>query len=129
MKKLATIILAIGLLLCACGFNDADIELSIRADSVSRTGLTYELKVKENVEFKTDDMDFYIEQDVDGEWARINDNYIVAHPETHSEGILYAYTISWEWLYGELSSGHYRFCKPVELDGESMMLTAEFTVK
>lgn len=129
MKKLFAVILAIGLLLCACEFDDADIELLIPADSVSRTGLTYQLKVKENVEFKSDDMDFYVEQDVDGEWVRINDNYIVAHPETHSDGISYAYTISWDWLYGELTSGNYRFCKPIELDGETMTLTAEFSIK
>ena len=129
MKRLFAVVLAIGLLLCACGFDDADIELSIRADSVSRTGLTYELKVKENVEFKTDAMDFYIEQDVDGEWVRINDCFIIPELETHSGGISYAYTIKWDWLYGELSSGHYRFCKPVELDGETMTLTAEFTIE
>ena len=129
MKRLFAVILAIGLLLCACGFDDADIELSIRADSVSRTGLTYELKVKENVEFKTDAMDFYIEQDVDGEWIRINDIYIVANPETHSDVVSYAPTISWDWLYGELPDGHYRFCKPIELDGETITLTAEFTIK
>ena len=111
MKKLFAIILAIGLLLCACGFDDADIELSIRDDSVSRTGLTYELKVKEDVVFKSDSLDFYVEQKVDGEWVRVNDNHVVAQPETYRDGILYAYTISWDWQYGELSSGNYRFCK------------------
>ena len=128
MKKLFAVILAIGLLLCACGSNSADIELSIRTDSVSRTGLTYELKVKENIEFKSDDMDFYVEQDADGEWVRINDNFIVAHPETHSDGISYAYTISWDWLYGELPIGHYRFCKPIELNGETINMTEEFYI-
>ena len=128
MKRLFAIILAIGLLLCACGFTEADIELLIPAETVSPTGLTYRLKVKEDIEFESDDMDFYVEQNLDGEWVRINENYIVAHPKAHSDIIELACTISWDWLYGELPSGNYRFCKPVELDGEAMILTAEFTI-
>ena len=129
MKRLLAFIIAIGLMLCACGFADADIELSIPADSVSPTGLKYQLEIKEGVEFKSDDYDFYVEQNVNGEWVRINNDHIVAHPEAHSDVILYASTIKWDWLYGELPSGQYRFCKPIELDGEAMTLTAEFAIK
>ena len=130
MKKLFAVILAISLILCACEFAEsADIELLIPADTVSPTGLTYQLKVKEDIEFKSDSLEFYVEQKVDGEWVRINDNHVVAQPETYSDGILYAYTISWDWQYGELPNGNYRFCKPIELDGETMTLTAEFDIK
>ena len=130
MKKVLVfaLILAMSLILCACG--SVEIELSIPADSVSQTSLTYQLDVKGNGEFLNDPLNFYLERNVGGAWVKVDDWVVVAEPETYSasDGLSYRYTIDLLPLYGELPGGLYKFTKIVTINGEDVRLTADFQI-
>ena len=127
MKKLFAVILAIGLLLCACG--SVDIELSIPADSVTQTGLTYQLNVTGSGEFTSDPSYYYLEQNVGGAWVRVDGMVVVGAESTNFSGSgTYTFDLDWSSRYGELPGGLYKLHKIVTINGEEVKYTADFQI-
>ena len=73
MKKILALILAAGLMLCACGGEPATAKLSVDATSVTPTGLEYTLTIEGKGELENvGDGDYYIEKNSGGAWSRVN---------------------------------------------------------
>ena len=131
MKKILALILAAGLMLCACGGEPATAKLSVDATSVTPTGLEYTLTIEGKGELENvGDGDYYIEKNSGGAWSRVN---TVTQPvptavaQSITEGSIVV-DLDWSAAYGELSGGLYKLYKTVTLDGESVTLSADFEI-
>jgi len=114
--------------------------LSLEVEDVKRTGLT--MKFVRNGGSPTGELQYgssyWLEQLKDGSWYSVE----YKNPEYEAVWTQEAYSISkevrtenvdWQWLYGELPSGQYRFCKDVmdfrgAGDYDQYVYSAEFTI-
>lgn len=127
MKRLLAFILAAALMLCACG--STTFELALAEDSVTQTGLTYQLTVTGNGEFINDPANYYLEHNVGGAWVRVDGLVVIgAESETYSGSGTYTFSLDWSSRYGKLEGGLYRLYKTVNCDGEDVKLTADFQI-
>ena len=119
MKKMLSLMVAIIFLLiflsgCQSKNVPNEIELYMKQDTLSSTGIT--LIAKNNSDFYfTYGADYYIEKYENGTWLQLPDpeDYAVITiaylllPDSTSEEI----NLNWEWRYGKLSKGEYRIVK------------------
>lgn len=114
--------------------NNNDVTLSIKENTLTKTGATLMLKNDSDVDIQYGDP-YEIEIKKDGKWHKINVELNFNLPAymlkpNESKEI----ELEWENGYGQLASGDYRIIKDIDVEKEdgtfaTFYVSAEFTIK
>ncbi len=111
--------------------NDAGITLSVKEDTLTKTGATFVIKNDSDSLYSYGNAD-ELEIKQDGKWHKIDLTFDITLPSySVLPGEVKELEFNWENTYGKLPKGTYRLVKPFSKDGNIDMriyLAAEFTI-
>ena len=115
--------------------SEKGVGLSIKEDTLSRSGATLVLKNENDQPVEYGDVSYTLEIKQDGEWHRINVELFFADAAYVLKGNeTVELDTKWEEAYGKLAKGEYRIVKDIytqKSDGtyEKFYVAAEFSMK
>ncbi len=106
-----------------------DITMSLEKHSLSSSGAAFRI-FNNSTETVSMDVDFRIQLSVKGLWYDVDVNPPDWPNELltieSNESLLFNFT--WDWIYGSLPAGTYRFVKPYVISGQKYEVCCEFSI-